>query len=238
MGLFSRKQEAPASAAPPLATPASSSRPVGDGSRAQLRTNARQVRRSDRELQAERARLQADEKRLKAEIKSLVRSGRTAEARMLSKNLIQNRNTQTKLFGASTQLSAIQNQGSLMASQAKVVGAMENASNMMSQANQAANPERMMKVAQNYELEAGKMQLAQEMTDDVLDDIVGGDDVDTEADAALNSVLEEIGLDVAGSMSAAPVARPRPVARPAAAAPINSEEDQLLARIAALEGRR
>lgn len=238
MGFFSKKQEA--APAPPPAAPragGASHQTGGNDARSQLRQNARNMRKTDRELQGERVRLQADEKRIKAEIKNLVRSGRTAEARILSKNLIQNRNTQTKLFGASVQLSAIQNQGSLMASQAKVVEGMAGASSIMASANSAANPQRMMAVAQNYEMESGKMQLAQEMTDDVLDDMIGGDEVDAEADLALNSVLEEIGLDVAGSMSAAPVARPKLVPRPVAtAAP--SEEDQLLARLAALEDRR
>lgn len=190
-------------------------------------------------MQTERMRLQADEKKIQAEIKSLVRQNRIPEARILSKNLVQVRSAQTKLFGASTQLSAIQNQSSVMQSQAKVVGAMHNASQMLSQATNAANPEQMMKMAQAYEMEAGKAGLAQEMTDDALDSILGGDEADQEGEDVLNSVLEEIGMEITGKMSSAPVARPAPqqsMQVPQGAG--LSEEDALLQRLAALEGGR
>lgn len=192
--------------------------------------------RSDRQLALERNKLAAEEKRIHAEIKSLVRSGRMSEARLLSKNLIQNRNAQSQLTSARAQLGGIGNQTAVMASQAKVVEAMSGASALMANANSAANPQRMMNVMQNYEMEAGKMGMAMEMTDDVIDSVMGGYEVDDEADKALDSVLQEIGMATEASMSAAPVARPANQV-PAAVAKDDALADDLLKRIADLEGR-
>ncbi len=216
--------------------PAPPAAPRPTDMRTERRAQARAQVRSDRQLALERNKLAADEKRLHAEIKALVRAGRVAEARILSKNLVQNRNAQSKLVSARAQLGGIGNQTAIMASQQKVVDAIAGAGALMANANSAANPQRMMAVMQNYEMESGKMGMAMEMTDDVIDGVMGGYEVDDEADKALDSVLQEIGLATEASMSAAPVARPAHQV-PAPVANDDALADELLKRIADLEGR-
>lgn len=196
-----------------------------------LRASGRQSRASRREIERERARLESNEQRVKGELKRLAGAGRMDEARVLAKNLAQIRSAKQKLFMAETQLGAVQTEMAVANSQGKVMEAVAGAAGIMQRANGMNGAVNAMEIAQNFQMESEKAALTQEMTDDALDSVLGGPDVDEESEAVLQSVLDDIGLQVGTQMGAAPAGRP---AVQAGSDKVENTED-LMARIAALE---
>lgn len=170
------------------------------------------------------------------EVKALGRQGRMTEAKMLARNLVQVRNAKAKTFQAGVQVSAIGNQARMAQTDAKMVGVMSAATGVMKNANGLANPERQMQMVQEYDMESEKYKLNQEVTDEVLDSVLGGDEVDAETDDVLNSVLDEIGLEVSGKADSTPAIRPQQVQMPQAPQAQTIDDAELMNRLARLGG--
>lgn len=169
------------------------------------------MQRAQRDLARERLRLEQDERRITAEIKSLGRQGRVQEARMLAKNLVQVRQAKARTFQAGAQAGAIGNQVHMAQANAKMMEIMTGTTDVMHNANQLANPGGNMQMLQQFDMESEKYKLNQEMTDEVLDSVLGGAEIDGETDDVLNSVLDEIGMEVSGRMGETPVLRPQQI---------------------------
>lgn len=201
--VFGRKKApAPSAAVPPPQQVVPTARDLS-------RQNDRTIQRAQRDMQRERIRLEQDEKKITAEIKSLSRQGRVAEARMLAKNLVQVRSAKARTFQASVQAGAIGQQTRMAQTDMKMVEIMGVTAGVMKNANGMANPERSMNMLQEFDMQSEKYKLNQEMTDDVLDSVLGGEEIDTETDDVLNSVLDEIGLEVAAKAGDAPKIQPQ-----------------------------
>lgn len=201
--VWGRKKEAPAPAPPPPPQPNPAQR-----TRELQRQNDRTISRAQRDMQRERLRLEGEEKKIMNEIKALGRQGRMVEARMLAKNLVQVRNAKARTFQAGIQAGAIGTQARMAQADAKMMNVMGTTVGVMQSANNMANPEQNMKMLQEFDMQSEKYKLNQEMTDEVLDSVLGGADVDGETDDVLNSVLDEIGMEVSGKMGAAPSMQP------------------------------
>lgn len=206
--VFGRKKAAPAPPPPP-SVPQRTPQQVA---REMTRQNNRTVHRVEREMARERLSLEAEEKRIMNEIKALSRQGRTAEARMLAKNLVQVRNAKSRTYQASTQANSIGTQARMAQADAAMMNVMGSTAAVMKNANQIADPDRQMKMLQEFDMESERYKLNQEMTDEVLDSVLGGSEVDEETDEVLNSVLDEIGLEVGGKMGEALTVRPNELA--------------------------
>lgn len=236
--VFGRKREtaaAPAPPPPPRAAP--SGRAAG---RARERENERAIRSAQRDFGRERMRLEAEEARMLADIKRLAKEGRVAEAKSMSRSLVQLREMKARTGAASVQVGSVGNQAKLMGINGRMVEIMGGTTAVMANANGGANPEQQMKMAQEFMMQSEKMSLAQEMTDDALEGIMGGDEATAEGDEVLQGVLDEIGLDFSARVGAAPSLQPaqsklqeqQEAARTQAA----HEEQDILNRIAKLQG--
>lgn len=202
--------------------------------RQMARESDRQVMRAQRDMQRERIRLEAEEKKIMAEVKALGRQGRMTEARMLAKNLVQVRNAKAKTFQAGIQMSAIGNQTKMATANAAMMNVMGQATGVMQNANLLSDPQKQMNMVQEFDMQSEKYKLNQEMTDEVLDSVLGGSEVDGETDDVLNSVLDEIGLEVAGKGTAAPAIKPQQVGTAQAHEAQQTDDSDLMDRIARL----
>lgn len=171
-----------------------------------------------------------------SEVKALGRQGRIPEAKMLAKNLVQVRNAKAKTFQAGVQVAAIGNQARMAQTDATMLGVMSAASGVMKNANEIANPEKHMQMVQDFDMQSEKYKLNQEMTDEVLDSVLGGEDVDAETDDVLNSVLDEIGLEVSSKAGATPALRPHAVQMPQPQQVPSVDDAELMNRLARLGG--
>lgn len=201
--VFGRKKEAPAPPPPPppRKTPQQQARELA-------RQNDRTINRAQREMARERLRLEAEEKKIMSEIKAMGRKGRMVEARMLAKNLVQVRNAKARTYQASIQAGAVGSQARMAQANATMMGVVDSTRQVMANANGLNDPQKHMRMMQDFEMETEKYKLNEEMTDEVLDSVLGGSEVEGETDDVLNAVLDEIGFEVSGRMGEAPSMRP------------------------------
>lgn len=218
--------------APPRRTGQS---PAMDGAKWLGRESDRAVMRGRRDMQRERARLEAEERRIMVEIKALGKQGRMTEARMLAKNLVQVRNAKARTIQANSQMAAIGNQAKMAQANEKMMGVMKATTEVMQNAGSIMDPQHQQNVVMQYDMETEKYKLNQEMTDEVFDSLLGGEEIDAGTDQVLNSVLDEIGLEVASSTAdQTPVIRPRPEQQSVADTASTAGEEDLMNRIARL----
>lgn len=223
--------------APAAAPPPPPRQTAASAQRRMARENDRTVMRAQRDMERERVRLEAEERRIMAEIKSLGRKGRMAEARMLAKNLVQVRNAKARTYQAGVQMSAIGNQAKMAQADSNMMGVLSSATGVMQNANGLMNPEKQMAIGQQFDMESEKYKLNQEMTDEVLDSVLGGDEIDADTDNVLNSVLDEIGLEVSASGNETPAIRPQEVQPLPQRYNVQANQDaDLMERIAKLGG--
>lgn len=229
-----QQMQAPPQYAQTAPSQASGAQSASQASRQMARESDRQVMRAQRDMQRERIRLEAEEKKIMSEIKALSRQGRVPEARMLAKNLVQVRNAKARTFQAGIQMSAIGNQTKMAQANSAMMNVMGQATSVMQNANVLSDPQKQMNIVQEFDMQSEKYKLTQEMTDEVLDSALGGSEIDGETDDVLNSVLDEIGLEVANSGTAAPEIRPQQVHIPQHQAAQPVDDSDLMERIARL----
>lgn len=234
--VFGRRKNSAHAAAPapqlpqPRPPPAPSAVPP-DG-RALSRQTDRTLLRGQRDMQRERIRLEQEERRIMAEVKELGRQGRMSDARLLAKHLVQVRTAKTKTFQAGTQMSAIGTKARMAQADASMMGVIGSATEVMQSANAMSDGKATMQMVQEFDMQSEKYKLNQEMTDEVLDSVLGGEEVGAEADDVLNSVLDEIGLEVSATGGQAPTIRPQQPVQQA-----QGESDaELMQRLARLAG--
>lgn len=103
--------------------------------------------------------------------------------------------------------------------------AMAGATRAMAVMNQQMNLPRMQQLMMEFEAQNSKMEMKQEMMDEVINDALDGDEMDAESEDVINQVLDEIGIKLAqdlvdapsGKAAAAPVRQAIPVAATTAA---------------------
>ncbi|KAI0565779.1 Snf7 [Gracilaria domingensis] len=225
--VFGRRKAQSAPAAPP--PPAAPSQTPAQTARAMARQNDRTIQRAQRDMQRERLQLEQKERQLEVEIKKLGRQGRIAEARILAKNLVQVRNAKARTFQAGVHAGAIGTQAKMAATEAKMMEVIGNTTQIMQNANGMSDSSRYMNMLQQYDMQSEKYKLNQEMTDEVLDSVMGGEDIGAESDDVLNSVLDEIGLEVSNKVGGSAVIAPQAVPQQPAA--LQQADAALMARI-------
>jgi len=170
-----------------------------------LREQQRLVNKSIREIDRERVALQQNEKKTILEIKKLAKEGQVPAAKILAKNLVKIRANITKMYSMRAQLQTVSMQLSTMKSTAAMNSAMAGATKAMLRMNKKMNLPAMQKITMEFQRQNEKMGMTQEMMDDVIEDAMGDDeDVDEESEEVINQTLEEIGIDLEGSLASVP----------------------------------
>lgn len=211
--LFGRKKgpQTAAAAPPPPPVEEVAARRPRDPNREMVRQTDRTMQRAKRDMQRERLRLDAEERKLEQQVKALGREGRLPEARMLAKNLVQVRKAKERTFNADARMDAISTQARMAQADSSMMKVMDGATSIMKNVNAVGmSGEKAQNLVMSYEMESEKQKLNQEMTDEVLDSILsGGEDIDAGTDEVLNSVLDEIGLEIESRGGEAPTVKPR-----------------------------
>ena len=222
-----KAEEAPRHAAPAPAPPVQSSETTNAHN---VRQSNREITRAQREMERERLRLNREEKTLQTEIKRLAKAGRNAEARMVAKNLVKNREYQARMMSGKAQLGGVGGQIRSQAVTAKMGKIMGDVGTTMHKVNGQGVNQNLMKMAMMYEKESDKMAMGSEMMDDALESVMGGEGVEQESDEVLASVLDELGLEFQSKVGATPMSQPSKPSKQQVA----QEEADLLKRLADL----
>ncbi|CAK9149992.1 unnamed protein product [Ilex paraguariensis] len=169
-----------------------------------LRENKREMATATRGIEREITTLQSEEKKLIAEIKRTAKTGNEAATKVLARQLVRLRQQIAKLQASRAQMRGIATHTQAVSAQSSVAVGMKGASQAMAAMNKQMDPAKQAKVMQEFQKQSAQMDMTTEMMSDAIDDSLDDDEAEEETDELTNQVLDEIGVDVASQLSAAP----------------------------------
>ncbi|XP_021722237.1 vacuolar protein sorting-associated protein 2 homolog 3-like [Chenopodium quinoa] len=198
-----------------------------------LRESKREMANATRGIEKEISALQVEEKRLVAEIKKTAKTGNEAATKILARQLVRLRKQIANLQGSRAQMRGIATHTQAMHAQSSVATGLKGATKAMSAMNKQMAPAKQMKILQDFQKQSAHMDMTTEMMSDAIDDALDNDEAEEETDELTNQVLDEIGVDVASQLSAAPKGK---IAGKKTEEVSTSGIDDLEERLAALRG--
>ena len=184
-----------------------------------------------RGIEKEIGALQLEEKKLVAEIKRTAKTGNEAATKILARQLIRLRQQIANLQGSRAQMRGIATHTQAMHAHSSVAVGLKGATKAMAAMNKKMEPAKQAKIIQDFQKQSAQMDMTTEMMSDAIDDALDNDEAEEETEELTNQVLDEIGVDVASQLSAAPKGR---VATKNAENDSSSGIEELEKRLAAL----
>ena len=173
----------------------------------------KQVRTEQRELNREIQRLKRKEEECKAKIKAAAKQpGGVANAKPLARALVQIRKQIDELTTASAKVGSVGTTVQAMATSSTIAGTIANTSKVMGSMNKAMDHAKVGETMAQFSQQSDQMAIKEQMVDDAMEALDGDADWELE-DETLAMVMDELGLEVAGTMSAVPKTQAAAVAR-------------------------
>ena len=169
-----------------------------------LRENQRALKKAMRELDRERTSMQRSEKKIIADIKKAAKDNQMGAAKVMAKDLVRTRKYIQKFYQMRTQLQAVSLRIQTLKSQQAMAQAMVGVTKAMRSMNQQLNMPQIQAIMMEFERQTEISEAKQEMMEDVMDDVMDSEDDEAEEDAILGQVMDELGLDIASTLDAAP----------------------------------
>lgn len=149
---------------------------------------------SQREIDREVRNLEKGEKKLEKDIRAQAKAGRTANARVLAKDLVRVRAQTGKLHQTKTQMNSIGMKVESIKYQGTMMDAMKKGSEVMGAMNAQMNPMEAQAMAQKFAAESEKASMMSETFDEMFDSMMD-DDEEQETDALVDQIFTELALD-------------------------------------------
>ncbi|KAJ4967850.1 hypothetical protein NE237_014551 [Protea cynaroides] len=172
-----------------------------------LRESKREMTLATRGIEKEIGTLQLEEKKLLLEIKKTAKTGNEAATKTLARQLVRLRQQIAKLQGNRAQMRGIATHTQAMHANTSVATGMKGASKAMAAMNKQLTPAKQMKVMQEFQRQSAQMDMTTEMMSDTIDEALDNDEAEDETEDLTSQVLDEIGVDLASQLSAAPRGR-------------------------------
>jgi len=169
-----------------------------------VKQQKRSLNKTGRELDRDYKQLERQEKSLEMEIKKAAKQGNKQLATTLAKQLIGIRKQKNRNMTTKSKVTGIGHQMTGMQANVKMAESMGTATKAMGTMNKQVDPQKLSKTLQEFERESAKMDMAEDMMGDTLDDLLGGSDDEEEQDAIVSQVLDEIGIEITGKLSSLP----------------------------------
>ncbi|KAL1816781.1 hypothetical protein ACET3Z_019355 [Daucus carota] len=169
-----------------------------------LRESKREMTNATRGIEKEITALQSEEKKLVAEIKRTAKQGNEGATKILARQLIRLRQQIANLQSSRAQMRGIATHTQAMSAHSSVAVGMKGASKAMSAMNKQMEPAKQAKVIREFQKQSAQMDMTTEMMSEAIDDSLDNDEAEEETEELTNQVLDEIGVDVASQLSAAP----------------------------------
>ncbi|WOH01787.1 hypothetical protein DCAR_0521172 [Daucus carota subsp. sativus] len=169
-----------------------------------LRESKREMTNATRGIEKEITALQSEEKKLVAEIKRTAKQGNEGATKILARQLIRLRQQIANLQSSRAQMRGIATHTQAMSAHSSVAVGMKGASKAMSAMNKQMDPAKQAKVIREFQKQSAQMDMTTEMMSEAIDDSLDNDEAEEETEELTNQVLDEIGVDVASQLSAAP----------------------------------
>ncbi|CAA7410494.1 unnamed protein product [Spirodela intermedia] len=172
-----------------------------------FRESKREMTKAARGLEREIGTLQSEEKKLIAEIKRTAKPGNEAATRNQCRQLVTLRQGIAKLQRSRDQIRGVATRTQAMHASTAVAVAMKSAAKAMGIINKKMEPEKQIKVMQEFQRQSAQLDMMSEMISDSIDDALDTDETEEEAEDLTNQVLDEIGIDISSQLSSAPKGR-------------------------------
>lgn len=169
-----------------------------------LRENKRMLDKAIRELDRERIGLQNQDKKLIAEIKKMAKANQMESVKVMAKSLVRNRHAITKMYQLKSQLQAVSLRMATLKSTQAMSEAMRGATRAMGAMNRQMNMPALQKIMRDFEMQNERMEMTSDVMGDAIDDAFEGEDEEGETEELVNSVLDEIGIDLNSTLLTAP----------------------------------
>mmetsp|Transcript_12717 Transcript_12717/g.16707 ORF Transcript_12717/g.16707 Transcript_12717/m.16707 type:complete len:245 (-) Transcript_12717:238-972(-) len=186
-----------------------------------LKENKRMINKAVREIDREKRSLEANEKKLVAEIKKMAKQNQMNAVKILAKDLVRTRQYITKFITLRSHLTGVQLKIQTVKSHEALGRAMGSAAAALTAVNKQVNLPELNKIMQDFARENEIQELTAEQLGDTLDDVLAEDGDEEEEDKIVSQVLDEIGIDLEGTLADAPVGV---AAAPQAAEPSESRQ--------------
>eukprot|EP00750_Incisomonas_marina_P022140 INCI4868.1.p1 GENE.INCI4868.1~~INCI4868.1.p1 ORF type:complete len:216 (+),score=52.21 INCI4868.1:176-823(+) len=193
---------------------------------------SRSLQKEQRSMDRERRKLEAEEKKIIAKIKDCHKKGDKASARIYAKDLLRVRETSKRMLVMKSRIGSIAHRTKHMASTLKMSSAIQTASSAMSRINAAIDPQRLSAMMQQFAQQNDRMNVTEEMMDDMMDDFDQADE--EEVDEITRGVLDEIGIEFESKLPAARNSQLPAVAAKTPSSPLKTGDqatDALLAEL-------
>lgn len=172
----------------------------------QQRQNDRELRRAGRTMERDKAALEREEKKLEMEIKKMAEAGNKEGCTILAKQLVQLRKQKNRVYAANSKISSIGVQNKSMGANVAIADAIGTTSKTMANMNKVMNPQKLAHEMEAFKHASAKMDMTDEMISDTLNDILDESGDEEETEGVVSQVLDEIGIEISGKMSNAPIA--------------------------------
>lgn len=184
-----------------------------------LRAEQRAIDRQIRDIQFE-------EKKVRKSITEAAKRNDLNTCKVLAKEIVQSRWAVSRLYVNKAQPISVGNALTEQMAMVKVAGSLQRSGEVMKLVNESMKLPEMSRAMMEMAKEMQKAGLIEEMTSEALDSALGGEDLEEEADEAVDAVLREVAGDI---MDALPAAKARPVAAPAQQQAAEEEPEELAA---------
>ena len=154
---------------------------------------------NQRDLEREIRELDRQEKQITLELKQRAKTASSSNdptLKALAKQMVQVRQQRNKLHTAKAQVGAMGMHATVAASQIAAVTAMGSITESMKVANQQMDISKTTKIMAEFQRENERIQVKEEMMDDVLMDAFDTEGMEEEADQLTNQVLAELGVEL------------------------------------------
>mmetsp|Transcript_61937 Transcript_61937/g.86118 ORF Transcript_61937/g.86118 Transcript_61937/m.86118 type:complete len:210 (+) Transcript_61937:105-734(+) len=197
-----------------------------------VKDSKQQFRQGNRDIDKEIRAIERDEAKLTAQIKRTAKSGDHKGAQIQAKSLVKLRQSKERLLATKTRMTGVQMQLKTAATTTTMVDSMKVATKAAASMNKEMERSNVLQNLKEFERANMEMDMKGEMMDDLLDGIFDDPGADAEVDDIIAEVTGGIALEKSAEMNAIgslPAQKPQSTVLPQA------EEEDLLARLAALQ---
>eukprot|EP00761_Pharyngomonas_kirbyi_P012401 gb/GECH01012428.1/.p1 GENE.gb/GECH01012428.1/~~gb/GECH01012428.1/.p1 ORF type:complete len:215 (+),score=71.87 gb/GECH01012428.1/:1-645(+) len=191
----------------------------------------RKLRQEGREIDRNVRHINQEEAKLKKSMKQAAKKNDVTTVKILAKELVQSRNAKSRLYKAKAQMNSVQMQLQQQAAEAKVMGALQKSTQVMTMMNKLARVPEIQHTMMNMQKEMEKAGMMQDMMDESFEDMEDSDD-EVEEETAVNQILDEV---VGGQLDSAAVGSGDLEAKREGQGEANQEDDELNSRLSALK---
>eukprot|EP00035_Acanthoeca_spectabilis_P037900 m.48365 g.48365 ORF g.48365 m.48365 type:complete len:211 (-) comp8912_c0_seq2:1706-2338(-) len=196
-----------------------------------VKDSKQQFRQGNRDIDKEIRALERDEVKITAQVKQSAKAGDHKSAKIQAKSLVNIRQSKQRLLATKTRMSGVQMQLKSAAATTTMVDSMKVATKAAASMNKEMERSKVMENLKEFERANMEMDMKGEMMDELLDGVFDDPEADGEVDDIIAEVTGGIALEKSSEMNAIGT---MPAHAPVSTAMPQGEEEDLLARLAAL----